>query len=212
MSKAKDREALYERIAVSGLEHLSDEELITGILGRRAKIELREIATLGVGGLIEKGLTALQATALASAVELGVRINSRPLPRGSRIQSSRDVDAAFRPRLAHAPTEQFIAIPLDSKNRPLGEMKVGVGGIATCPVSPSDVFRSLIYWGAAAAVFVHNHPSGEPTPSADDVALTERLRRAGEIIGIRVLDHVIVGQEGYFSFLDAGLLGPKEST
>lgn len=68
------------------------------------------------------------------------------------------------------------------------------------------MFRALLREAAAGVVFVHNHPSGEPSPSADDVALTERLRRAGELLGVKVLDHVVIGREGYFSFLDAGLL------
>jgi DNA repair protein RadC len=206
------------------VDALSDEELVALLLGTGSKREpvsvlaARLLAeTGGLGGLERsgvgelsgrRGVGASKASRLIAAIELGRRVVARPLPRGMRIQSSRDVDAALRPRLAHAPTEQFIAIPLDAKNRPLGEIRVASGGLTACPVAPADVFRSLVREAAAAVVFVHNHPSGEPTPSADDVALTERLRRAGEILGVRVLDHVIVGQEGYFSFLDAGLLGP----
>src|SRR5690606_18345940 len=120
----------------------------------------------------------------------------------------RDVDAAMRPRLANADVEHFIAIALDAKNRPVAEISIARGGLAACPVSPADVFRALLREAAAGVVFVHNHPSGEPSPSAEDVALTDRLRRAGELLGVTVLDHVIIGREGYFSFLDAGLLGP----
>ncbi|MCZ7678700.1 MAG: hypothetical protein M5U28_07985 [Sandaracinaceae bacterium] len=146
-----------------------------------------------------------------AAVELGRRVVTRPLPRGARVGSSRDVDAAMRPRLAAADVEHFIAIALDAKNRPIGEIEIARGGLSACPVSPADVFRALLREAAAGVVFVHNHPSGEPSPSADDVALTERLRRAGELIGVRVLDHLVIGREGYFSFLDAGLLPPERS-
>ena len=86
------------------------------------------------------------------------------------------------------------------------ELRIALGGLSACPVSPADVYRALVREAAAAVVFAHNHPSGEPTPSQDDIALTARLARAGALLGIRVLDHIIVGHEGYFSFLDAGLL------
>jgi len=84
-----------------------------------------------------------------------------------------------------------------------------VGGVTASPVAPADVFRALVREAAAGVIFVHNHPSGEPTPSPEDVALTERLCRAGELLGVRVLDHVILAHEGYFSFLDAGLLASR---
>lgn len=208
--KASDREEIYERIAEHGVSHLTDEELISNVVGVRAKgIEVKTILQNNVGGLVCLGLTERRAIALVSAVELGIRCQ-RPRVRGVRIQSSRDVDALFQPRLAMCMSEQFISLPLDAKNRPIGEIRVTTGGMTTCPVVPSDVFRTLIAEAAHAVIFIHNHPGGEPTPSADDVALTERLRKCGEVIGVRVLDHIIIGQEGFFSFMDAGLLGPRK--
>jgi DNA repair protein RadC len=106
--------------------------------------------------------------------------------------------------------ERVLALALDAKHRILAWHLVGKGGVAACTVEPGSVFRGALAAGAAAVVVVHNHPSGVPDPSADDVALTERLRRGGELLGVRVLDHVIVtaDRSRYFSFLDAGLLGP----
>ena len=213
-----------ERMRVVGTERLSDAELLALLLGTGARAEpvsvlasriLHELG--GIAGLRRIGAGALEqlagvgptkASRIVAAIELGRRVATRPLPRGERIGSSRDVDAALRPRLGDADAERFVAIALDAKNRPVAEVEVARGGLSACPVSPSDVFRSLIKEAAAGVVFVHNHPSGEPSPSAEDVELTERLRAAGELLGVRVLDHVIIGREGYFSFLDAGLLAP----
>ena len=108
----------------------------------------------------------------------------------------------------HGPDEKTrkADLRLDTKDGLFTKLENGA------PVVPGDVFRNLVREAAAGVVFAHNHPSGEPTPSAEDIALTERLRRAGDLLGLRVLDHVILGHEGYFSFLDAGLLsaaGPR---
>lgn len=211
-----------ERMRAVGTEGLSDAELVAVLLGTGARSEpvsvlasrllhdlggIAALSRVGTGALEQvPGVGPTKASRLVAAVELGRRVVARPLPRGTRIGSSREVDAAVRPRLADADVEHFIAIALDAKNRPIGELEIARGGLSACPVSPADVFRALLREAAAGVVFVHNHPSGEPSPSADDVALTERLRRAGELLGVKVLDHVIIGREGYFSFLDAGLL------
>nr|MDQ3036012.1 JAB domain-containing protein [Myxococcota bacterium] len=133
-------------------------------------------------------------------------VHEVPWTAGPRIESSRDVDALLRVRLAGAESERFIALPTDAKNRVIAELTIARGGLSACPVAPSDVFRAILREAASAVVFAHNHPSGDASPSADDIALTDRLVRAGALLGVRVLDHVIVGREGYFSFVDAGLL------
>jgi DNA repair protein RadC len=218
----KERRGPRERLTEVGADGLSDEELVALVLGtgsRREPVHLaaaRIVGELGgLSGLEQRGVGALltlsglgegKATRLLAAVELGRRVTAKPLARGARITSSRDVDAALRPRLAREASELFLAIPLDAKNRPVGELCIAKGGLSSCPVAPSDVFRALLREAAAGVIFVHNHPSGEPTPSPDDIALTERLAKAGDLLGVRVLDHLIIGEEGYFSFLDAGLL------
>jgi len=215
-----------ERLRTLPTEALSDEELVAALLGTGgAGLGVRDLAALvldrigGVEGLATAAVEGLQTipgigpgkgARLVAAVELGRRALTRPLPRGKRLLASRDVDAALRPRLARASVEHFLAIPLDAKNRPMGEIRVAVGGLSACPVHPADVFRPLLQRAASGVVFVHNHPSGNPEPSPEDRALTARLARAGALLGVRVLDHVIIGHEGYFSFLDAGWMTDLE--
>jgi len=216
------RDGPRERLARVGPERLGDAELLAVLLGTGARGEpvgvlaarLLEEAG-GLAGLERTGVGALsglpgigrsKAARVVAALEIGRRVATSAPSRGARIGSSRDVDALLRPRLAREASEPVIALPLDAKNRPLGELRIAIGGLTACPVAPSDVFRALVREAAAAVIFAHNHPSGEPSPSPEDLALTERLCRAGELLGVRVVDHGILGHEGYFSFLDAGLL------
>ena len=211
-----------ERLAQHGADALSEAELVALLLGTGAKNDPAEalaerilhavgglcgVERLGAGRLTQlPGMGPAKAGRLLAAIELGRRVMTTPLRRGARIVSSRDVDAAMRPRLGRTERERFLAIPLDTRHRVIGEIQIAVGGLNACSVAPADVFRALLREASAAVVFVHNHPSGEPAPSEEDMALTERLCRAGELLGVPVLDHVIVGHEGYFSFLDEGLL------
>lgn len=217
-----------ERLAQAGSECLSETELVALLLGTGSRDEtvtllaarllvasggLFGLARMGRGELLRlHGLGEGKACRLLAAIEIGRRVASQPLRRGRRVSSSADVYEALGPRLASAEVERFVAIPLDSRNRPMGEIVLAIGGLVQCPVSPADVYRALIREAASGVIFAHNHPSGEPTPSQDDVALTERLALAGELLGVRVLDHVIVARSGYFSFRDRGLLreaGPR---
>lgn len=211
-----------ERLRLLGAEALRDEELLaillsTGTRGEPVTAMAARVHRLGeqLGGLDRLGLGDLlaisglglgKASRIVASLELGRRAMSKPLHHGEPITASSDVDAAYRPRLARAQTEEFLALPLDAKNRPTAELRLARGGSTGCPVTPADVFRALLRHGAVSVIFLHNHPSGEPQPSAADRELTLRLAAAGELLGVRVLDHIVIGQEGYFSFLDAGLL------
>jgi len=211
-----------ERLSSTGPQFLSDAELVALLLGTgTAREPVGQLAQRivdehrGVSGLSRLGLGELaaipglghgKACRLVGAFELGRRAVERPLHRGARIGSSKDLDAALRPRLGALDVEQFLVIPLDARNRALGEIRVGLGSITYCPVSPADVFRAALREAAAGIVVAHNHPSGDPSPSPEDVDLTIRLVRAGEVVGVRVLDHVIIARDGFFSFLDAGML------
>lgn len=216
------RPGARERLVERGAESLSTEDLVAILLGTGtarepvAVLAARVLHDLGgLSGLEQKGprelllvsgLGPTKAARLAAALELGRRASARPMQRGGQLLSSADVDAALRPRLAASRVEEFLAIPLDAKNRPTGELRVALGGRSSCPVDPAEVFRRLLREAASGVIFVHNHPSGEPSPSPEDIALTVRLTDAGQLLGIRVLDHIIIAAEGYFSFLDAGLM------
>lgn len=214
-----------ERLAMSGAASLSDADLVAILLGTGVSSEpvgvvaarlldraggLHGLSRLGVSELGDQlGIGPTKACRLRAAVELGARLSVRPLQRHKPITSSRDVDAALRPRLRGQPREHFVAVALDAKNHPLAELEIAVGGLLACCITPSDVFRPVLREAAAAVIFAHNHPSGDLTPSDQDIGITHRLFRCGELLGVAVLDHLIVGDTGYFSFLDAGLLRPE---
>ena len=211
-----------ERLMMNGEQTLSDAELLAVVLGTGAPGDPVSVVaqklierTGGLHGLRQAGLAAIsacpgigqiKACRLRAALELGVRLSARPLHRGEPVRSSLDVAASLRPRLRDASREHFFALTLDAKNRPVAEILIAVGGLTACAVAPSDVFRLVLREPAVGVIFAHNHPSGEPGPSAEDVNVTERLRQGGALLGVKVLDHVILGHEGHFSFLDAGLL------
>jgi len=211
-----------ERLAMYGRAALSDSDLIAVLLGTGSHnmpvgitaerlLEqaggLHGLARLSVAQLgAQTGIGVTKACRLLSAVELGARVSSRPFERSRAIASSRDIDAALRPRFAQEPREHFLAIALDAKNHPLAELTIGIGGSIACAIAPSDVFRPVLQAAAVSVVFVHNHPSGDPHPSEADIAITERLCHAGQVLGVAVLDHVILGSASYYSFADAGLL------
>lgn len=210
-----------EKLATHGSGGLSDGELVAILLGTGtpahpapALAEQLLCQLGGLQGLLHAGMAQLagvsgvgtgKAARIAAALELGRRASAQPLLRGTRLSSSEDVFRSFGPLLAHARHEELWAIALDIRQRVISRVLLARGGLSACPVSAADVFRPLIQACASAAILVHNHPSGAPEPSADDLTLTERLAQAGELLGIALLDHVIVAAEGYFSCLDAGL-------
>jgi DNA repair protein RadC len=125
-----------------------------------------------------------------------------------RFSNSREAFQFAREQLyADADREQFHVLLLDNKNQLIGVNLVSQGSLSTSVVCPREVFKAAILANSAAAILLHNHPSGCPEPSREDRECTSRLCEAGKVLGIRVLDHVIVGQEEFFSFADSGLLG-----
>jgi len=117
---------------------------------------------------------------------------------GQPITAAADVAAIFKLVAEEEDREEFAVVLLDGKNRVRGVHVVSIGSLTAALVHPREVFRVAIVQGAAAVILVHNHPSGDPAPSAEDQALTKRLREVGELIGIRVLDHVVLGEGGAY--------------
>jgi len=120
------------------------------------------------------------------------------------LRTSTDVANLLRPVFARADREKFMVVLLDAKHRPIGINVVSVGSLTASIVAAREVFKAAIAGNSAAIILAHNHPSGDPTPSSEDFELTKRLREAGELLGIRVLDHVILGDGRHDSFVDAG--------
>lgn len=120
--------------------------------------------------------------------------------------SSRDVARYFQPRLGAMRVESFWVVALNAKNKATAVVEVARGGPSSCPVSVREVLRILILNGSVSTIVVHNHPSGDPVPSQEDIELTRHLSAACELMGIRLLDHVVVSHDNYTSLLDLGLL------
>lgn len=124
----------------------------------------------------------------------------------SRIDSSDSAAELLRARIGNSDRENFVTILLDAKNKPVGIHTVSIGTLTAAMVHPREVFKAAIIANAAAIVAGHNHPSGDPTPSREDLEITKRLKEAGELLGIRFLDHLILGESGHLSMVDRGLL------
>jgi DNA repair protein RadC len=166
---------------------------ITG-LTRATVVELQQVGGIG---------RARAAQALA-AVELGRRTLLRDAVRRPRLRNPREIARYLLPQFGASPVEQFGVLMLDTKHHVVRVKIVSIGSLDQTVVHPREVFREAAAASAAAIVLFHNHPSGDPTPSADDIALTRRLADAGEIMGIDVLDHLVLSPQQYFSMHEAG--------
>jgi DNA repair protein RadC len=133
--------------------------------------------------------------------EKGLAIENYPT-----VCNSGSVFSALKPYFDTADRESFVVVTLDTKNRIIGLNTVSIGSLSASVVHPREVFKFAILQSAAAVLLIHNHPSGDPSPSREDRECTTRLNRAGQILGIRVLDHIVIGQSDYFSFADSGLI------
>jgi DNA repair protein RadC len=212
-----------ERAIESGVEALGDAELVALILGTGAagaRVDVVAAALLaksgGLDGLARAGPGELAAhpavgmakgARLAAAVELGKRValaSSREAE--ARFPSSAAVGAWARPRLAPLDHEELWALVLDGNQGLRAARRVASGGLHGVHVRARDALRFALRDGGTAFVLVHNHPSGDPAPSAEDVRFTEQVAQAGDVIGVPLLDHVIVARSGVRSLLDAGLL------
>ena len=211
-----------ERLVAMGEESLSDAELL-GIIIRDGTPEdsavdlaqklltrygdFRNLATKTVSELSRiKGIGKAKAAQVKAALVIARRYNSTPLRSGDQIHSSADIYHHFHERLRDKKQETFLLILLDSKNRIIKDLQVSTGSLSSSLVHPREVFSPAIRESAASVIFVHNHPSGDPTPSKEDLELTHRLREVAEVVGIKVLDHIIVGAGRYTSLKDKGLM------
>jgi len=177
-------------------------------LARTLKLRYPTLAELAAASAAElanvAGIGPCRAAAICAALELGRRADHAALPCGQPVRGSQAVFHHFHARLGALRQERFYVVMLDGKGRLLREVRVSEGSLTASIVHPREVFRAAIRESAAAVLLVHNHPSGDPTPSPEDVSLTSRLRAAGDLVGVKVVDHVIIGRGRYVSFVDNG--------
>jgi DNA repair protein RadC len=152
-----------------------------------------------------------QAASLYFALQLGRQACSMPFRAGERFSNSRELYYRYRARFFSAFKEHFFSLHLNSKNQLIREVLVSIGSLSTSIVHPREVFAPAVRDSTAAVIFLHNHPSGDPAPSREDRDCTQRLIHAGQILGIRVLDHIVIGHDNYYSFADAGILNGELS-
>ena len=206
-----------EKLREKGASALTDEELVAAILGRG--IEGVDIVTMSrnVARLIREhkenlsvdhltsvpGMGLAKAAQILSAFELARRYL---LKETAKIKSTRDI-LPLVADIANKQQEYFVCISLNGANEVIEKRIVTIGLVNSSQIHPREVFADVIADRAAAVIFSHNHPSGDPKPSKTDAKTHRQLTEAGKILGLRILDHIIVTKKGYFSFQEAGLIG-----
>jgi DNA repair protein RadC len=210
-----------EKLLGRGAEALTDAELLaillrTGNAGVSALDHARILLSQfgGIKGIDSapakelgtiKGIGPAKCAQLKAGLEIGRRLGREKWEVGRALRSSEDVFRHFA-ELEKEKREIFYVVLLNNKNRKIREVKISEGSLTASLVHPREVFNPVIRESAAAVIFVHNHPSGDPAPSPEDIEITRRLKQVGDVMGVRVLDHVVIGRDRYYSFSDRGML------
>jgi DNA repair protein RadC len=226
MSLSESWDGPRERAVAVGVEHLGDAELVAIVLGTgRVGLPVTVLASMlleehgGVGGLARTGIGALvqrpgvgavKGARLAAAVELGRRAAfAASLEASVRLPDRSAVEGWAQPRLATLDHEELWLLALDGHHGLRAARRVASGGIHGMHVAARDPMRVALREGASAIVLVHNHPSGDPTPSPEDVTFTHAVERAAAVVGTPLLDHVVIARRRAASMLDLGLLSAQ---
>jgi len=213
-----------EKLLDKGAQALTDTELLAIILrignastGESAIDHARQLLSRfgGLKGVDEaaaaellslKGIGPAKIAQIKACFEIGRRLGNHRWHVGQALHSSEDVFRHFRDSLEKEKREMFYVVLLNNKNRKIRDVKISEGSLTASLVHPREVYNPVIRESAAAVIFVHNHPSGDPAPSQEDIEITRRLKEIGDVMGVRVLDHVVIGCDRYFSFSDKGML------
>jgi len=212
-----------ERLLKHGIEALSAKEILALILGRGIKDEsvivtaqkllstfgnLKNIAAASMEELTKiKGIGPSKAAQIKAAFELSKRLeDSSDKDQKTTVKSPEDAIKSVKNQLKGKKKEHFLVLSLDTRNHLINTQTISIGSLDSSIVHPREVFKEAISSTAASVIFAHNHPSGDPTPSEDDIKLTKRLVEAGEILGIEVLDHIIICDKDYISMKSRNLL------
>jgi len=214
-----------EKLQRLGAAALGDNELVAIVLGSGSRdcgaLELANRLLDRAGGLhgltraalgdlhLVPGVGDARAAQVLAAVELGRRTLVRGAIDRPRLGTPRQLASYLLPQYGACAVEQFGIVMLDTKHRMIRIKILSIGSLDTTVVHPREVFREATSASAAAIVLFHNHPSGDPTPSADDLLLTTRMVNAGDVMGIDVVDHLILADQRYFSLVEAGRLSPR---
>ena len=219
-ARIPDEERPRERLARHGAGALSNRELLALLLGtgsaRASAFDtaarlldggIRGLAQRSLGDLeSEHGLGRAKATRVLAALELGARLASEGRAPSVSFKTPEASARYLLPRYAARPVETFGLLALDVRHRLRHEAVISVGCLTSSLVHPREVFQQAIVWRAAALILFHNHPSGDPEPSSEDMAITRRLASAGTLMGIEVLDHLVLGAGRWVSLKERGVL------
>lgn len=212
-----------EKLYTHGAETLSNEELIAIIIrtGSRTEsaVELsKELLSRDNRGLVylrdttlqelmeTKGIGECKASQILAAIELGKRINFLYALDKVKINQPNTIADLFMDEMRYLQKEHFRIVLLDTKNQIIVTEEISVGTLNASIVHPRDVFKVAIKRNANSIILIHNHPSGDPTPSREDINITNRLADVGNLVGIKVLDHIIIGDNKYISFKERRLI------
>lgn len=223
-----EEERPRERLLKLGADNLSNAHLLAIILrtggGGKSAIDLamelltsfKNLKNIESASLKEftqlkgiKGMGAAKVAQIKAAFELGRRLFREPDEKGPAFSSSHDVYSYYHPLVKDLKKEVLLCAMLDAKNRIFRDCRISEGTLTNSLIHPREAFRNAIKESAASVIFVHNHPSGDPTPSREDISITERLVHTGEIVGIKVLDHIIIGYSKHISLMDDGYIKQK---
>lgn len=211
-----------EKLARAGTDALGDNELVAVVLGSGTRGQsaldvanrlldasggLRGLTRMGRDELSKThGVGAARAARIQAAIELGRRSLTREPAERPQFPTPRHVADYLLPLFGSYPVERFGVLLLDTRHRLVRARVLSVGSLDASVVHPREVFREAILAGAAALVLFHNHPSGDPSPSRDDISLTRRMVTAGDLVGIDVLDHIVLADSRYASMKELGRL------
>ncbi|MCW8966808.1 MAG: DNA repair protein RadC [Candidatus Pacearchaeota archaeon] len=210
-----------ERLMRHGPETLSSAELLAIILGNGSKKEnvlilanrilseynFNEISNLKITDLTRIfGIGKVKACKIISCFELGKRANSFSPEKKKVINSSKDVYRFFGASMENLKKENFKVIFLDSRKRIINEETIFIGSLNASIIHPREIFDLAIRYYSAGIILIHNHPSGEPSPSDEDIKITKQLVSCGKILDIEIVDHVIIGDKKFFSFVENRLI------
>lgn len=218
----------YEKCQEVGADSLSDSELLAVILKSGTKgsssIDLaNEILNVmektpypGLPGILHislkdlteiKGVGPVKAIQLKCIGELSKRIAAAAAKSQLRLNQPQSIAQYYMEQLRHEEQELMLCMMLDNGMHLLGDAILTKGTVNSTLITPREVFKEALRYHAVKLILIHNHPSGNPVPSSDDLAITERIRQAGEIVGIELLDHIVIGDHKYVSFREQGIIG-----